>query len=231
MSGVPHSPWGRRRQLGGPSFFPARSAMGIQDPMVETEGSPSVRSSSGSLLLQCQTLLKDGRFWPRIRRASASAGTTGARASSLPRQVSRGSSGARLSARRPDRRGGCAALPRPHRHPLFVGQRPRCALLPARLLLLLLHLQALHRHLRRGSQRNRVGHTMLLRLPCHADPPRSRASGNGRSHATGRGRMRCPTRRSRLSPRRSRVPKRSRMVGLALRPESRPTPRRPSTCV
>ena len=64
------------------------------------------------------------------------------------------------------------------------------ALFPARLLLLLLDFQALHRLLRPGSQGNRVGHTMLLRLPCHADPPRSRASGNGRSHATGRGR-RC----------------------------------------
>ncbi len=37
-------------------------------------------------------------FWPRIRRASASDGTTGARASSLRRQASRGSSGARESA-------------------------------------------------------------------------------------------------------------------------------------
>jgi len=80
------------------------------------------------------------------------------------------------------------------RRPLFVGQRLRCALLPARPLLLLLHLQAVHRRLRLGSQGNRVGHTMLLRLPCHADPPRSRASGNGRSHVTGHGRMRCPLR-------------------------------------
>jgi hypothetical protein len=33
---------------------------------------------------------------------------------------------------------------------------------------------------------------MLLRLPCHADPPRSRASGNGRSHATPAPPMRSP---------------------------------------
>jgi len=49
------------------------------------------------------------RCWPRIRRASASAGTTGARASSLPRQASRSSSRARQSTPKPDRRGGRAA--------------------------------------------------------------------------------------------------------------------------
>jgi hypothetical protein len=87
-------------------------------------------------------------------------------------------------------------------------------LLPARPFLLLLHFQAEHRRLRRGSQGNGVGHTMLLRLPCHADPPRSRASGNRRSHVTGRGRMRWSA--SRQNARES-AKKRSGMVGLALR--------------
>ena len=64
-----------------------------------------------------------------IRRASASGGTTGERASLPPRQGSRGSNRTRKSACRPDRRGGRAALARVHRQrrPLFVGRRPpRC---------------------------------------------------------------------------------------------------------
>jgi len=43
------------------------------------------------------------------------------------------------------------------RRPLFVGRRPR-RVLPARPLLLLLHLHAEHRRLRLGSQENGVGH-------------------------------------------------------------------------
>ena len=80
------------------------------------------------------------------------------------------------------------------RRPLIVGPEARSVLLPARPLLVLLHLQTDHRRVRPGSKGYGVGHTVLLRLPCHADPPRSRASDNGRSHGTGRRRMRCPMR-------------------------------------
>ena len=57
------------------------------------------------IVVESEQAAKSGRagvieevFWPTIRRASASAGTTGTRASSLPRQVSRRSSGAGASA-------------------------------------------------------------------------------------------------------------------------------------
>jgi hypothetical protein len=131
---------------------------------------------------------------PRIRRASASGGTTGAQASRpLGRRCEDRAAQERARENLTDGRPR-VALPRVHRQrcPPFPNRRPRCVLLPTRPLLLLLHLQADHRRLHPGSQGNGVGQRMLLRLPCHADPPRSRASGNGRSHVTGRGRMRCP---------------------------------------
>jgi hypothetical protein len=144
------------------------------------------------------------------------------------RRCAHGSSGAPASSGqtlRSRRRGGDQTAP------AFRRPESRYVLLPARPLLLLLHLQAEHRLLRPGSERNGVGHTLLLRLPCHADPPRWRASRNGQSHVTGRGRMRRPLRWPHLSPNARESRKRRRIVGLALRPESRPNPRRPSTCI
>ena len=96
---------------------------------------------------------------------------------------------------------GRAALPGTRLRHRFRRSEPRRVLLTARLLLLLFHLQADHRCLRPGSEGHGVGRRMLLRLPCHAGSPQSSARGNGRSHVTGRGRMRHLSRWSCLSQR------------------------------
>jgi hypothetical protein len=83
--------------------------------------------------------------------------------------------------------------------PPALDGRARCLLLPARPLLLLLHLQADHWRLHSGSEGYGVRRRMLLRLPCHAESPQSRARDSERSHVTGRGPMALPC--ARITPR------------------------------
>ena len=137
---------------------------------------------------------------------------------------------ARIEPRKREREGPTDGRPRgattsaPAAAPALGQPRPRCALLTARRLLLLFHLKltigAFARFRGRQGSAQAASSTSL--------PWRSssvEASGNGRSHCTGRGRMRCP-RWSQVSQPTPRV---GDLIALALRPEHWPQTPKPTT--